>query len=744
MQRVIGIILSMLFLLQISLSQSTGTLRGLVRDSLTAEVLPFCNILIEGTSFGTSADANGYFVIQNLKSDKFYIIKVSYVGYYDKFLKVLISKGKITEEKIYLSPKSIEMREVTKIGNRTIEPNMPDIGVNRITIKQLEALPKGVEPDIFRALQYFAGVKFTSDVSAKYNVWGGESSHNLIQMDRVTLYNPYHALGLFSAIDMDVVNSIEFLKGGYTADFGGRLSSVLNIQTKTGNQKNLSAKSTLSLLTAKMMIEGPLLFDNPFLISVRKSHSSKILKKFLNNKNAPVNFWDVFGKLSLRVPFLSTEEKVSLTGFHSADKIEYDDQMQEDYNWSESFFSAKFRNISVDTPSFWEVYLSTGVYKGKVIPKLSSARYFENNLSDRSITADYTYLFENKNELKTGIQIKDIAVTQNLGAVNGKIYNETKTGSNIAVYGKYKFMSNENFGLDLGLRLNLVRIAAGTAGETFMEPRLSMTYRLNPMIKLKAALGKYTQELTAVSDENSVLTVFDHWVVVPFYIKPPQNWHYLAGLFADISDELVFEIESYYKSIGHFALINDKKYTVSDPDFIEASGRSYGADLTIHYTGRNLTARLSYSFSDVQHTVSNYNYKPKYNIKHAVSFLLDLNLGSGWRTGITWLYSSGRPFTKSVGYYDKADITNFADDNLFSTYYQYLILDEKNKGVLPDYHRMDLNLNKKLKIGNINCSLDFNILNLYNRANIFYYKRKTGERVNMLPFLPSLNLKVEI
>lgn len=744
MQRIIGLILSLLFLLHFINAQDTGTLRGVVRDSLSGEVLPFCNVIIEGTNTGASTDAAGLFFIQNLKANKLYRLNITYVGYFNKTLKVFISPNVITEVKVKLQPKSLEMQEVTKIGNKIMQANAPDIGLNRITVKQIESLPKGVEPDIFRALQYIPGVKFTSDISAKYNVWGGESSHNLIQLDRVTLYNPYHALGLFSAIDMDVVNSIEFFKGGYSAEYGGRLSSVMNVVTRTGNQNKFGGKASLSMLTGKILIEGPFINQYPMLIAVRKSHSTSILKKFFNNQNAPVNFWDVLGKISLKLPFLSSEEKASITGFYSSDKILYNDPTREDYNWTEAFLSVKLRSVSMDTPSFWEVYMSGSQYKGNIIPNQSSARFVSNKVTDYSITADYTYLFDNEDEIKAGIQIKDVSVHQNLEAFSGEIVNDVSKGSSIVVYCKYKFLSYENLGIDLGARFNLVRMAIGSSGQTYIEPRASVTYRFNPLLKFKTAVGKYTQELLAVNDENSVLNVFENWVIVPYYLNPPQNWHFLSGLYYDISENLSIAAEAYYKSIGHFTLINEKKFTISDPDFIEASGKAYGIDVSCQYTTSGAAFSLSYSFGDVKHTTNNITYNPKYNIRHSVNCLLDLNLGKGWRTGITWLYSSGRPFTQGIGYYDKADIGNFGDDNVLSNYYHYIILGEKNKGTLPDYHRMDINVNKKLVIGGLNCSLDFNIINVYNRANIFYYKRKTAERVNMLPFLPSVNLKVEI
>ncbi|MGA7837649.1 MAG: TonB-dependent receptor, partial [Ignavibacteriaceae bacterium] len=235
---------------------NTGTLRGSVSDSTNGEALAFGNVILKEIKRGASTDGHGNFRIPGVPGNRTYTLMVSYIGYKTKEISVYVSVGKITDVNIELSPVAVEMRAVEKVGERIIEKNATDIGLQRISIKDLETMPKGVESDVFRTIQYLPGVQSTGDVSARYYVRGSASNENLVLLNGVTLYNPFHALGIFSVIDPDMINNVEFYKGGFTAEYGGRLSSVLNVITKDGNKKNFGASATSSFLTGKGMVEG--------------------------------------------------------------------------------------------------------------------------------------------------------------------------------------------------------------------------------------------------------------------------------------------------------------------------------------------------------------------------------------------------------------------------------------------------------------------------------------------------------
>lgn len=213
-------------------AQENGTLRGLVTDSTSGEALVYGNALIKELSIGASTDARGYFLIPSLEAGREFTLIVSYMGYEPKIIQVNVQAGKLKHLDIELSPSTITMQSVEKVGERIIENNETDIGLSRIAIKEMVSMPKSVEADVFRSLQNLPGVQSTGDVSARYYVRGGASNENLVLLDGVPIYSPFHALGLFSVVDPDIINSIEFYRGGFPAQYGGRLSSILNVMTK--------------------------------------------------------------------------------------------------------------------------------------------------------------------------------------------------------------------------------------------------------------------------------------------------------------------------------------------------------------------------------------------------------------------------------------------------------------------------------------------------------------------------------
>ena len=254
-------------------AQRIGTVRGVVTDSTSGEALAYGNAVIEELNIGSSTDSKGYFIITSVPANKNYRLTVSYIGYQKKTIYIFIGENKITEVRFELVPKELQLETIEKIGEKVIEENATDLGLHRIALKDLEMLPKGVETDIFRSLQYLPGVSATGDFSAKYYVRGGSSDQNLVLLDGVTIYNPFHALGIFSVVDPEMINSAEFYKGGFPPEHGGRLSSILNIVTKEGNKFNFGGKASLSFLTAKALIEGPIP-DGSFIVTGRKNYSS--------------------------------------------------------------------------------------------------------------------------------------------------------------------------------------------------------------------------------------------------------------------------------------------------------------------------------------------------------------------------------------------------------------------------------------------------------------------------------------
>ncbi len=723
-------------------AQDYGTLRGYVTDSTSSEALAFCSAVIKELMIGATTDVRGYFMIPSVPANKNFTLIVSYVGYRSKRINVRISKDKVTQFNIELSSSSIEMQTIDRIEKRLIEKNVTDISLQRIAIRDLESLPKGVETDVFRSIKYLPGVQSTGDVSAQYYVRGGASNQNLVMIDGITIYNPFHALGLFSVIDPDMINNIEFYKGGFSAEYGGRLSSVMQINTKDGNKNSFGAKASGSLLSGKLLLEGPIP-DGSFIITGRKSYSNDIIKKFLNDQTIPLDFYDFSFKLNYSNPDFIQGSKFLINGFSSADNILHNDPRIEDYKWSNNVFGFKWFQVG-DSPLFYDLGISVSDFHGQVMPKLSSARATDNQVDDVGLQMNFTYMFDSKDEIALGFHIKQIKTDLYLENSKGIPVNLGSQAANIVFYAKYKLMQLDFFGLDAGVRTNLTTLSRNPQA-SLLEPRASFTLQVIPEIKFKGAVGIYQQEMITVSDENEVINIFEPWIISPPYLTPSKAVHYILGLDTEPFNNINFTVESYYKKVNNLPLLNESKILPTDPDFVAGTGESYGVEFFTRISPSPINFTASYTYAYAYKELNGLLYYPRYDIRQTFNTALEIDLGKGWSTSAVWTYNSGLPFTQLIGYYDKYYFQDiFASWDQLDPRAPYTILSIQNLGRLPDYHRLDLTLSKKLKIDTYTIDLDFSIINVYNRKNIFYFKRDTGERVNMLPFLPTATVKVSL
>lgn len=724
-------------------AQNVGTLRGIVSDSLNGGALAFGNVYIEEAKMGASTDANGFFVITSVPADAYYTVTVSYVGYNTKQMEVYISKGKITHIDVELTPGDYELETIEKIGERYAEKNATDIGLQRITVRQLEMLPKGVEMDVFRSLQALPGVQSTGDVSARYYVRGSSSNQNLVLLEGMTIYNPFHAFGIFSAIDPETINSIEFYKGGFTAELGGRTSSIMKLVTKDGNKNRLAASGSVSQLTGKVMIEGPIPHGS-FFVSARKSHSREVLKNFLNDETAPIDFYDGSFKLTYSNPDFLPISKFTINGFISNDKVNNNDPEQEDFEWSNELFGLKWFQAA-DSPLYYEVSLTYSHFYGEVFPKLSNARQRYNELTDLSFGLDFSVLMDNKDEVLFGMDIKDVKTDLTIENNFGVTSTLAENGAAISIFSKYKFLRYENLGIDVGTRLNFIRMSTGGQTDNIFEPRASITYALTEWLTLKGAWGIYQQELTTLSDETEIISLFEPWVIIPEYLKPARSVHYTGGAELQLASNTSLEIEGYYKITNDAPVVNNNKVYDDDNDLVTGKEESYGWEFLFKSRPYPFNITASYTLSWAYKEVDGWVYYPRYDTRHSVDLALECDLGAGWSASATWTYNSGLPFTQSIGYYDKFYYTDLIDDwYIYNSYQPYALLRDINLGRMPDYHKLDLNLSKQFDFNFVKITVDGSIINVYDRENLFYYDRNTGKRVNMLPFLPTASVKVEL
>lgn len=723
-------------------AQEFGNVRGVVIDSTNGEVLAFSSVYIPELKRGMTTDARGIFLFTGVPANRRLSILTSYVGFFTKKQFFIVAPNKMTQLRVQLAPSTINIKEVEVEGERVKRENATDIGLQKISARQLEALPKSVETDVLRSLQYVPGVQITGDASARYYVRGGTNNQNLILLNDAPIYNPYHALGIFSSVDPEMINSMEFHKGAYPTEFSGRLSSVLKIVTKDGNRNRMSGKASLSFLSAKALFEGPFP-GGSFIVTGRKSTSTEILKKFLNDKNYPIDFYDLSFKVNYADPKVIKDAKFTLHGFLSGDNLMNNNPLKQDFKWQNTIIGINYFQLS-DSPLFYDVSFNYSHFYGEVFPNATPTKASRNEVHDASAKVDIKYVYDNKDELNVGFKIQEIRTSLMLTNANGFVSDLGSKGTEISIYLKYMFLQMGAFGADFGSRLNLTRLAGGGfAG--FFEPRARFTLRIMPEIALKGAWGIYQQELTTISDENEVISLYEPWIITPKYLEPARSVHYSGGIETEFVKDFVFNIDGYYKFSNNIAIVNDKKIFADDKDLVAGKSESYGFEFLFKANQPDFNLNASYTLSWAFNEVNGIKYAPRYDSRHNFNIALDYNLGAGWKASVAWVYNSGHPFTQIRGYYDKLNADAiFGGGLIFQDYLPYILLGDRNVARLPDYHRLDLTVSKQIDLSFMKLYIDLSVINAYDRKNIFYFDRKTGERVNMLPVLPTATIKAEI
>jgi hypothetical protein len=736
------LLLSVLVILVIGKTnaQSYGTLRGFVTDSSNGEILAYATVYLQDTKQGSTSDTRGFYSIPSIPTG-IHTVVFSFVGYLPKVMEARIRSDKITEISVQLLPGSVNFNAVVKIGEMIKKANENDAGIYNLTGKEIQMVPKGVEADVMRSLQMIPGVKTSNDVSSRYYVRGGGSDQNLVLLDGVTIYNPYHALGIFSIIDPEIINNVQFYKGTFPVEYGGRLSSVMNIKTNDGNRYRYAGSANASFLTGKVSIEGPIP-DGSFLLTGRKSYFGEVMKNFLNNKTAPFDFYDLNMKLNYSNDEMLKNSKFSVKTLISNDNINYGDPKLADYSFRNDIFGIEYFQVW-EKPLYSDISFSITNYHAGVNPNFSQAKEQNNDVKEFAWNNNFTFLFNSRDELGLGMQVRTFTSDLNYQNKLSNFITYSDFGANFDFYVKYKFLRFENFGLEAGVRISPVTLTVLPSQLLF--PNVSLTYRIIPELAFKAAWGVYKQEIMAYTDDNDVVSIFEPYLIIPDYLSPSKAIHYMVGFDINISPFFTMQIESYYKSLLHIVDINQNKVFASDPDLISTNGESYGLEYSAKYSDEKLFTSVGYTLAWAFKGIDAVRYFPKYDSRHQIDLLAGWDFGGGWKASAVWTFNTGRPYTQSTGFYDKTYIENFWNQFLtLEPEKAYTLLDGRNSARLPIYHRLDMSLSKEFFLYFMKMTVEANIINVYNRQNIFYFDRSTGERINMLPFLPTLSLRVDI
>ena len=734
-------------------------LRGNVIDKNSGDPIPFANVYLEGTTKGTTSDIDGFFNLSEIDAGA-YKLTATFLGYDTVSVDVTLKKNSIEYQSLYLSEVSVNIGVVNISAAK--QTDKTEVKVSRISVtpRQIKALPSvGGEADIAQYLQVLPGIVSTGDQGGQLYIRGGSPVQNKILLDGLTIYNPFHSIGFFSVFETDLIKNVDVLTGGFSAEHGGRISAIVDINTRDGNKVRPGGFVSASPFATKILLEGPLSKfkegggSTSFVISGKKSlidQTSKDLYKYAARNDTvglPFAFQDLYAKLSMRS---SNGSSVNFFGFNFSD--EFNDPTLANIAWDNVGVGANFNLIPAASNIIMSGSIGYTNYDLGFVENSSEPR--NSSIKELGANIDFTFFGENS-EFNYGVDLRSIRTDFSFTNPFKQVLEQVQSTTEISGFFKYRQIIG-----DLIIEPSIRFMYYASQNAFSPEPRLGLKYNATDKLRFKFAGGFYTQNLLSTSNERDVVNLFNGFLSgptsqvtgldgQPIDNKLQRSRHLITGFEYDVTNNLQINVEGYYKDFPRLITINRNKLSSSEANYIEEEGEAYGIDFSAKYDLNRLYVWATYSYGFVNRFDGEQTYPTVFDRRHNVNFLTTYNLDKAgtWQASFRWNLGSGFPFTKTQGFYNYLSFL----DGLATPYTTenpnelgILYSENRNDGRLPYYHRLDVSITKFIKFTeHFGMEIIGSVTNAYDRDNIFYFDRVEYDRVNQLPIIPSLAVKVK-
>ena len=740
-----------------SLLSQTGLIRGHAYDAESGDPIIFGNAILQGTTIGTNTDIDGFFTLTDVPVGT-YTLELSYIGYETASVDVKVTEGGVAYKKLLLTSGGVQLQAVDISARREVARTEVQISKLQVTQKQIKALPStGGDADILQYLQVLPGVITTGDQGGQIFIRGGSPIQNKIMLDGMTIYNPFHSVGFYSIFETELIKNVDVLTGGFNAENGGRISAVVDINTREGNKKRLAGQLSASPFMVKALVEGPIikLDENKggasFVLTGKRSIIDQTSQSLYSNAavndtvGLPFYFNDLYGKLS----FVSNNgSKFNVFGFNYAD--EYSNPEIATIGWTNAGGGMNFNilpggsSLIVNGIAGYSDYKSQ-IQEGDERPRSSQIREF-------FLGIDFG-IFKKNYELKYGVEIKSIFTDFNFTNQFGIALEQFQNTTELSAFVKFR-QAWDRLVLEPSVRLQYY----ASLPEGSLEPRLGLKYNITDFLRFKMAAGLYSQNLISSSNERDVVNLFTGFLSGPdarfndlngdpVTSKLQKSQHLVGGFEADVMKNIQINIEGYVKNYPQLIIVNRNKVDLEDPNYATETGIAYGGDISIKYQTPNWYLWSTYSLGFVNRNDGEQIYRTVFDRRHNLNLLASYNFGANldWQVSARYNFGTGFPFTQTQAFYNyqpflEGSSTPYETNN--SENIGIIYSDTRNGGELPPYHRVDLSAQKTIKFSkNLNMEIVASVTNATNRNNIFYFDRVRYERVDQLPLLPSIGIK---
>lgn len=714
------------------------SISGTITDNSTGESLIGASVIVtELVGTGATTNAYGYYSL-TLPEGK-YTLMVSYLGY--KTISTTVSFTENKQISFKLEPETRQLNDVEIIALRKNHNiTSTEMGAEKLEIKEISKIPVLFgEADIMKTLKLTPGIKSVGEGSGGMYVRGGNNSQNLILLDEATVYNADHLLGFFSTFNSDAIKDIQMFKGTAPSEYGGRISSVLDVKMNDGNNQKYHVGGGIGLISSRLNIEGPIVEDkSSFLITGRRTYADLFLKlstdELINNNQ--LYFYDLNAKLNYKI---NNKNRLFLSGYFGRDVFEFQDRFG--INWGNSTGTIRWNHIWNERLfSNTSIIYSDFDYNVDIMQDAGFS--LTSMIKNWNLKHEFQFFSNNKNTVSFGLSsIYQTIIPGQLELSEDSdilpLVLQKKHASDNAIYANHIWKPSYNLNINYGVRLSAYYLLGPGEFYTYkngevnstttygkgeivknyvnIEPRINIAWILNDQSSLKTSYTRNTQNLHLVSNSTSSMPT-DIWISSSNNVKPEISDQLSLGYFLNFSkDKYQFSSEIYYRWMqNQIDLKNGADINANDKiegELLFGVGRAYGLELLLKKKTGKITGWIGYTYATSERRIDGVNndkwYPAKQDIKHDVSVVGIYELNKKWSVSASWVYNTGNAVTFPSGKY------------IINGNVQYYYT-ERNGYRMPDYHRLDIGATRSLKkTKQFESSLNFSVYNAYGHKNPF-------------------------
>ena len=773
LKRFLIAILFNLFLLPLPGQQSV-TLSGIITEGESGESLIGATVLVPELNLGTTSNEYGFYSLSVPVGDSVEVV-FSYVGFQKEVRQLLLSDHLKLDIELN---SGYDLEEVVVKANSFEEAlNSTEMSVENISTKEARLIPVLLgESDILKAIQLKPGIPSGTEGTTGLFVRGGGSDQNLIILDEAVVYNANHLFGFFSTFNTDAVKDLKLYKGGFPAQYGGRLSSVIDVKLKEGNSKRFSGSGGLGLISSRLTLEGPIQKDkSSFIVSGRRTYVD-IFTNLANQANedkedySPIPAY-YFYDLNTKVNFeLGEKDKLFLSGYFGRDVFGFNgDFFDFDFDWGNATGTLRWNHM-FNPKLFANTTFTYSDYQYNIKNRITGFSFnVGSNIKDANLKSDFYYAIDNRHTLRLGGSLTYHQFTVGrlrAGSTDGTINfsaGQDFEGIQAGLYISDEFAVSDQLKINAGLRLS----GFNYQSENYLgvEPRFSGKYSITDRLTLKASYARMYQYLHLVSSAGVALPT-DIWYPSTERVKPQASDQTALGISYLLADDYFFTIETYYKWLhNQLEFVDGAELFVNndlEQEFAIGQGRGYGVEFSIEKKAGKLTGWIGYTLALIEkgeftplfegNTFAQQGYFPPiYDRRHDLSVVLLYEIIPRLTATATFVYGSGDLRWLAPGRFTFQDIYGADFESIVPDY------QDRNNFRLPPYHRMDVGLVYKFFPEWGEHDLTLNIVNVYDRRNTFFIflepeftevsdgdttfevpTRVAAQQVSLFPILPSL------